>query len=360
MWIIPNNSRFSRYVPGTAVSNSDFPGHYKDLLESLVWRSKPTPWRTWLLRLRRVRWLSRLCGRTCEPSRLRDFEDALISSLLATRASRSPSPASEKAQTIPDTFGRILHESLRQLSLFGASSRTSPDTLPSDSPQFIESYERWVTRLRQDSLQRQRSAPPTDGSGCLSWPTATKMGQAQTAENPSPGQTGGTTLAGAVGQWPTPNCPREHSTGLMKEWGGCHNKLRQWPTPNVPNRGPETRASKAKRPESGGIDLQTEVKNVVRRTLPTCQVGGRPDQASSSTNGKSPELWPTPSVTFNGDSPESYERRQEKVLATPGNHGKSGITLEAKVAAGKLNPDWVEQLQGLPVGWTDLGSWETG
>lgn len=25
----------------------------------------------------------------------------------------------------------------------------------------------------------------------------------------------------------------------------------------------------------------------------------------------------------------------------------------------ELNPNWVEQLMGLPVGWTDLGSWET-
>ena len=23
----------------------------------------------------------------------------------------------------------------------------------------------------------------------------------------------------------------------------------------------------------------------------------------------------------------------------------------------KLNPNWVEQLMGLPIGWTDLGSW---
>jgi hypothetical protein len=25
----------------------------------------------------------------------------------------------------------------------------------------------------------------------------------------------------------------------------------------------------------------------------------------------------------------------------------------------KLNPDWLEQLMGLPSGWTDLGSWAT-
>lgn len=41
----------------------------------------------------------------------------------------------------------------------------------------------------------------TKGIGCGSWPTATRAdanGHAQTADNPTPGQTGGTTLVGAV------------------------------------------------------------------------------------------------------------------------------------------------------------------
>ena len=34
-------------------------------------------------------------------------------------------------------------------------------------------------------------------------------------------------------------------------------------------------------------------------------------------------------------------------------------TGKSQESQGKLNPDWVEQLMGLPVGWTDLGSWAT-
>jgi len=38
------------------------------------------------------------------------------------------------------------------------------------------------------------------------------------------------------------------------------------------------------------------------------------------------------------------------------NPNTSGKSQESQ---GKLNPNWVEHLMGLPVGWTDLGSWET-
>ena len=82
-----------------------------------------------------------LCGLILKPSRQQSFEDALILSLRDTPASRSVMPASEKEQTTLDTFGRILQESSRQLSLFGASLRTSRDILPSDSPKFIEAYD---------------------------------------------------------------------------------------------------------------------------------------------------------------------------------------------------------------------------
>ena len=35
MWIVPRNSRFSHCVQDTEVSNSDWPEHWKTLLESL-------------------------------------------------------------------------------------------------------------------------------------------------------------------------------------------------------------------------------------------------------------------------------------------------------------------------------------
>jgi hypothetical protein len=38
--------------------------------------------------------------------------------------------------------------------------------------------------------------------------------------------------------------------------------------------------------------------------------------------------------------------------ADPTNHKKSGKPQEL-LPKGYLNPDWVEQLMGLPIGWTD-------
>ncbi len=265
MWLIPSTSRFCRYAPATEVSNSDWPAHWRTLLESLQWRSKPTPWRTWLLRLRRVSWLSKLCGRICEPSRRSDFEDALISSLRAIRASHSRSRAKEKVRTIPDTFGRILLESSRQYNLFGASSRTSPDTLVSDFPMFIAAYEIWVTQLRRDYLARQSAERPTNGNGCSSWPTI------QTAD-----------------------------------------------------------AKQAKSNKRGNPHLNRSV--------------GLLDRYSLNTTGKNPALWATPNIPDRGGA--------------GGQH--SDLSTDLKCRPRELNPAWVEQLQGLPVMWTDLGSWGTG
>ena len=89
------------------------------------------------------------------------------------------------------------------------------------------------------------------------------------------------------------------------------------------------------------------------------------DQKSHKKNGKNPaSSWSTPIV---GDSlggnlkltPEG-ERISKKGV-------KYGVKLKDQVAhmhqitdqKMKLNPLWVEQLMGIPTGWTGLGSWAT-
>jgi hypothetical protein len=69
---------------------------------------------------------------------------------------------------------------------------------------------------------------------------------------------------------------------------------------------------------------------------------GLQDQPKLSTNGKNRESWPTPRETMSRDA--THDR------------GKGNL---GEVAQGKLNPNWVEQLMGITVGWTDLGYWET-
>ncbi len=68
---------------------------------------------------------------------------------------------------------------------------------------------------------------------------------------------------------------------------------------------------------------------------------GPPDQANPNTNGKCQEAWPTPIQTDCKNVPYQMSKGRK-------------ITRLMGKANGKLNPNWVEQLMGLPVGWTQL------
>jgi len=82
------------------------------------------------------------------------------------------------------------------------------------------------------------------------------------------------------------------------------------------------------------------------------------DQANHSTTGKSQESqqWPTPRA--NKVHPVITEENREQLANRKKANLEEEIAGHCGKAQGKLNPDWVEQLMGLPVGWTDLGSWE--
>jgi hypothetical protein len=66
--------------------------------------------------------------------------------------------------------------------------------------------------------------------------------------------------------------------------------------------------------------------------------------------GRAVRLWPTPQARDyrSGDEPDSIRAQRKR---------EQGWSPNLNVAAkggGQLNPDWVEQLMGFPVGWTDL------
>ena len=79
---------------------------------------------------------------------------------------------------------------------------------------------------------------------------------------------------------------------------------------------------------------------------------GLQDQANPNTTGKSRESWGTPrtSTAMSATITENLVNRNVGNLEEQ--QGRQSI-------GGKLNPNWVEHLMGLPAGWTDLGSWET-
>ena len=112
-------------------------------------------------------------------------------------------------------------------------------------------------------------------------------------------------------------------------------QAKQWPTPNVPNRGPESKHSKASRPNSGGIDLQTTTQQ-----------------------------WPTPrSAEYKECGPEgskSHEHRLDRKYLdataqsfhpsppAPENSTDGG---ESSKSRRRLNPLFVCWLMGFPIGW---------
>jgi hypothetical protein len=75
------------------------------------------------------------------------------------------------------------------------------------------------------------------------------------------------------------------------------------------------------------------------------QHAGPPAQEKSSTSGKNHGSWATPIMgdAHLASTPEAARKRLEE--------GKKTLSRQT---TGKLNPNWVEQLMGLPVGWTQL------
>ena len=98
-----------------------------------------------------------------------------------------------------------------------------------------------------------------------------------------------------------------------------------WPTPRAGNPG-------SRKPGTGGKILAEEAKK--NWYTPDC---------SDRRSAKSKQQGLSNQAKIHAGPPAP-----EKSSTSGKNHGSP-----------KLNPNWVEQLMGLPIGWTDLGSWGT-
>jgi hypothetical protein len=126
MWILPKNYQLSSaFAQDMVESREDLTLLESSIESSLMWRSKPSPLRTWLTRWKTDSYLPHLFTRILKPSQRTSFEAALISSLAATRASRFQQQGSALAPKTPDTSGPTSSTTSMQLDLFDASLKTS-------------------------------------------------------------------------------------------------------------------------------------------------------------------------------------------------------------------------------------------
>ena len=304
--------------------------------------------------------MQHLCSLTLRPSLTESFADSWTSYLAASRASPLVLQESAKALKTHDTCSLTSEMESQSADLDLFSWRTSKESSPVKqqtenqfSSMSSESWKAWVTEQRQEYSQRVKSERLTreSESSSLAWPTAsvagcveggvaknvkmTSSGFKATREN---GTSYGAKLRDAVEtyekkNWATPQTfdsnnivrtPEKLAQTRAEKNAGCMNLREQvhypdmdhsrkaaknWPTASTrDHKGGYTGG----RIRNGKVSMDTLDVAVQAHTE-----GGLLDQASDSTTGKSQEL------------------------------------------QGKLNPDWVEHLMGLPAGWTDLGSWET-
>ena len=181
MWLfIPpqDMTRFSAlaFMPASGDLISDCISRNPDIelcvLSSETVSPRRLSWRGWQMRP----WHRHLSGTISNPLTADRGAAAFISSLPVIPASRSRSPAFEKARTTPGTYGRMLRVSLRQSRRNGSSLRTYSAISPLASKTSPETFRLWATGLQRASYQRRKLAGRIPAKGCSFWPTPTFRG----------------------------------------------------------------------------------------------------------------------------------------------------------------------------------------
>ena len=277
MWIIPKT--LSHFVQDTEGLNLDLDERAWMLEQSAMWRSKPSSKQTWLRRLKKDAWMTRLSTRILKPSLQKSFEEKFVASLEDIPVSHFQAQESEKERKTQDTYGHISESMSGQLDLFGAFSKMSEVTPRWGYGESCPIWKKMVTERSGDCSQRRKQARLTNVSDASSWPTATA---------------------------------RDHK-GCYKTLVRKDGKPRGDLLPDAVNIAEQNWSTPL---EDDSSNVNPNAKRRASLVKDVNQHAGPPAPEKSSTSGK--------------------------------NHGSP-----------KLNPNWVEQLMGLPIGWTDLGSWAT-
>jgi hypothetical protein len=183
----------------------------------------------------------------------------------------------------------------------------------------------------------------------------------------------GATAGGASPGWPTPTVKGNYNqAGLSAKSGdGLHTAANRWPTPTArlgdPKRGMPSQELARERMESGRRNLDDAV--MTTWPTPTASDHQGPGSLGRRTPGKDAlatrearaRSWPTPTyhpkdgciLDAGASSRELLRERGILPPPDPDHVPGRGRPLSSTVG-GRLNPEWVEILLGLPPGWTEV------
>ena len=290
MWILPKQLHTSASVADTKALGLDSEPFSQICEKSLTWRGKDSLSRTWLQRWKRESWIQHLSSRTLKPSHTDGFVDAWTSSLADSRANHS-----------------ALLESVQALKIQGISSRTSGTELERANLELFSS--KTLKELSQVRPPMESRFSSMSSESWKDWVTEQRQEFSQRVKSAH------LTRESGSSSWPT---------ATTRDWKDTNATV------------PPSRANPSK---------QTLGQRVAHVSLQ--------DQANLSTNGNSQgsQQWATPRA--NKVHPVITEENRAHLANRKKSNLEEDIAGHCGKATGKLNPDWVEQLMGLPVGWTD-------
>ena len=335
MWIIPKNLPTYLYVQDTKGLVEDSEEFFQMSEKSLMWRSKPSQSQTWSRRWKRMSYIRHLSIRTLKPSHSQSFVELWTSLVQDSHVNLSLPLVAELPQKILDIYiPTSLEESQSadQLMLFLKMSKgLSVVKQPMVSRYSSMSSEIWKKEvIKQRGLwsQRVKLALHTSGREFLSWPTA----DATNISDGVPWEISGKQLEERRAR--VKKAVKEGKTkagsGRSVNLAMAVQREMSWATPNTINHLPPKEREAMER-----------IYETHRKGEKSCLKIGLQDQNKINIDGKNQESWGTP--------------KEQDSRAAMTDRKKSNVGEQAQNKTGKkLNPNWVEQLMGLPVGWTQL------
>ena len=172
MWVLPKNYQLSSVFAADMVeSKEDLSLQGLNIEQSVMWRSKPSPLKTWCRRWKKDSFVQHLFTRILCVSQHKSFETKLTSLLEDIPVSRFHKQVKDKEKTIPDTCGLSSENTWKQLDLIELCSKTSKVTYRLDSLQSLATWKKMVTTQRGEYSARVKLAHTTREKESLSWPT---------------------------------------------------------------------------------------------------------------------------------------------------------------------------------------------
>lgn len=340
---------------------------------------RPLSWRGWKSRP----WVRLLSGTTLPPSTAARGVASWISSLRASRASRSALPGSSAGRRTSDGSGPISSASFGRFNPDGSFLRTSLDLFGTDSDPSSVDWPRSGTMQSGICSARARSVPHIAVSGSsysrgeYPTPSATPYGTSQNeGQVPHKRPTAGTPSleTWAKENWSTPEATVRDSPARRTPAPGraegtrhgesLHHQVARWPTP----RAEDSESSGARK--SRGVEEQTWPSPGANDWKGSSQPGQRRGQLDEAAE----QRWPTPTAS-DASGAGSRNTATSKAHAgvsltdavlTGGSTGRQGsdrrssppvLTIsscgpECSPKHRRLNPAFVEMLMGWPTGWS--------